>query len=92
MAADDNTLVVSWKEAADIQLCTPNDALVIPSNVGDEVAGCASRIFHQFLIIPAQYRILFSYFTQAYDLAGTQFARITYFSYYFLIKDVIILF
>src|SRR5258708_38905202 len=43
MAADDNSLVVSWNDAADIQLGTPNDALVIPNNVGADVAGFASR-------------------------------------------------
>jgi hypothetical protein len=46
-----NTLVVSWKDAADIQLGTPNDALVIPSNVGDDVAGFASRNSTNFFII-----------------------------------------
>ena len=43
MAAELNTLVVSWNDAAEIQLCVPNDALVIPSNNGEEVAGDASR-------------------------------------------------
>ena len=49
MAADDNTFVVSWNEAADIQLGTPSDALVIPSRVGDDVAGFASRYSMGFL-------------------------------------------
>src|SRR5688572_11353481 len=49
MAADDNTLVVSWNDAAEIQLCTPNDALVIPNKVGEDVAGCASRNSTSFL-------------------------------------------
>src|SRR5258706_11685951 len=49
IAADDNPLVVSWNDAADIQLGTPNDALIIPSNVGADVAGCASGDSTSFL-------------------------------------------
>src|SRR5579862_6872749 len=49
MAADDNTLVVSWNDAADIQLCVPSDALVIPSSSGAEVAEFASLNSASFL-------------------------------------------
>ena len=34
IAASVNTLVVSWKEAADIKLSVFNEAFVIPSNIG----------------------------------------------------------
>src|SRR5665647_478596 len=61
MAADDKTLVVSWNDAAEIQLCVPNDALVIPSNNGEEVAGLASRYSTVFL--SARRRIEFSSLT-----------------------------
>lgn len=38
-----NTFVVSWKDAAEIQLLVPNDERVIPCNIGLEVAATASR-------------------------------------------------
>ena len=44
MAASLNTLVVSWKDAADIQLVTPREAFVIPNKVGEEVAGFVAGI------------------------------------------------
>ena len=37
-AASASTLVVSWKEAAEIQLSVVNDALVIPRSMGSPVA------------------------------------------------------
>ena len=49
MAAEESTLVVSWKEAAEIQLGTPREALVIPSSVGEDVAGLASLNSISFL-------------------------------------------
>jgi hypothetical protein len=42
-------LVVSWKEAADIQLVTPREAFVIPNKVGPEVADFESRNSTSFL-------------------------------------------
>jgi hypothetical protein len=53
-------LVVSWKDAAEIQLGTPNDALVIPSNTG--VASSRFRIayFNELFICTTKDRILFS--------------------------------
>ena len=51
MAADDNTLVVSWNEAADIQLCVPSEALVIPNSTGCDVAEFASRFENQLVVL-----------------------------------------
>jgi hypothetical protein len=39
-----STFVVSWKDAADSQLSVESDALVIPSSIGLEIAGSASRV------------------------------------------------
>ena len=74
MAAELNTLVVSWNDAAEIQLCVPSEALVIPSSEGADVAGCASRNSTSFFIVPAQDGVFLPHFTQANDLACTQFA------------------
>ncbi len=43
MAASVSTFVVSWKEAAEIQLSVDSDADVIPSRIGSDVAASASR-------------------------------------------------
>ena len=44
-----NTFVVSWNEAALIQLGTPKLALVIPNKTGVAVEGLASRTSTNFL-------------------------------------------
>lgn len=53
IAAELKTLVVSWNDAAEIQLLVPNEALVIPNNNGLEVDGTASlysTIFYHFFL------------------------------------------
>ena len=40
MAASVSTLVVSWKEAAEMKLSVERDALVMPSSSGSAMAGC----------------------------------------------------
>ena len=49
IAAVLNTLVVSWNDAAEIQLLVPRDARVIPCNIGVEVADKPSRYSTNFL-------------------------------------------
>ena len=44
MDASLNTLVVSWKEAAEIKLSVPSDAWVIPCKIGLETAAVALRV------------------------------------------------
>ena len=43
MEAELSTFVVSWNDAAEIQLCVPNDARVIPCSMGVAVAALALR-------------------------------------------------
>ena len=57
-AASFRTLVVSWKEAAEINDLVCNEARVIPCNIGVAVAGRASRA--ETIRLSSRLRIEFS--------------------------------
>ena len=52
MAAELNTLVVSWNDGTDPALCT-GEAFVIPSNKGEDVAVGVRRDIYQRTICPS---------------------------------------
>ena len=92
IAADDNTFVVSWKDAAEIQLGTPNEALVIPNKVGEEVAGLASLNSTSFLSFRRNTEFSSRTSRRVTIWPARKFTAVANFGNHFLIKDEIILF
>ena len=78
MAASFSTLVVSWKEAAEMKLLVCRAALVIPWRTCEEVAGTASLASTSLQVLPLQDGIVIPQLTGSNNLTGFVIRSITW--------------
>ena len=68
MAASVSTLVVSWKDAAEINESVESEAFVMPSSTALPCAGTPARFFH-LLIFEAELELIHHFFRQKFRVA-----------------------
>ena len=91
MAASFSTLVVSWKDAAEMKLLVCSAALVIPWRTCDGSGRDCIPGLNQFHILPLQHRIIIPELPGSDNLTGLIILGIARFNHYLLAVDPVIL-